>query len=67
MGLKTIQAQDLIDGRQCISFQFQKLTRQHGQNQVYCEKRQSGQEVIHFHQKATQNPGRPTISATSAI
>ena len=66
MELKTIQAQNLIDGRQRIPFQIQKLTRQHGQNQTYCKKRRSGQEAVHFCEKATQKPGRQSFSTATS-
>ena len=66
MGPKTIISMNLIDRWQRIPSQFQKLTRQHGQNQMYCKKGQSGQETAHLCKEATQKSGRQSVSTASA-
>ena len=69
MGVRIRISADLTDRRRRISFQFQKLTRQHGQNQTYCKKRQKGQsedKMAHPWTEAAQKSGRQPTSTASA-
>ena len=69
VGLRIRISAALTDRWQCISFQFQKLTRQHGQNLTYHKERRKGQsedKTAHQWTKAAQKSGRqPTGTPTA--
>ena len=70
IGVETRISVNLTDRQQCISFQFQKLTKQHGQNQMYSKKRQEGQKedkTAHLWKEAAQKSGRQSTSTAPAI
>ena len=69
MGVRIRISADLTDRQRHILFQFQKLTRQHGQNQMYHKKRQKGQskdKMTHLWTETAQKSGRQATGTASA-
>ena len=69
MGVRITISADLTDRWQHILFQFQKLTRQHGQNQTYCKERRKGQskdKTAHLWTETAQKSGRQPTGTASA-
>ena len=69
MGVRIRISADMTDRQRCISFQFQKLTRQHGQNQMYHKKKCKGQsedKMAHPWTEAAQKSGRQPTGTASA-